>query len=165
MRRLDHREPGVAGVVLDAEELYAELICDGIHVAPEFVRLWLWAKGVERGILVTDGIAATGMEEGEYALGEFAVTVQDGRCLLTSDLARGVETLAGSVLTMDRAVANLQRFTGVALEAAVRMAGGNPARMLGLDPIGEIAVGAPANFNVFSADGDLIATMLRGRMV
>jgi N-acetylglucosamine-6-phosphate deacetylase len=164
MRRLDHREPGIAGVVLDAEELYAELICDGIHVAPEFVRLWLWAKGAERGILVTDGISATGMEDGEYTLGEFAVTVQDGRCLLTSDLARGVETLAGSVLTMDRAVANLQRFTGIALEAAVRLAGGNPARMLGLEAIGEIAIGQPANFNVFSAGGDLMTTMLRGRM-
>jgi N-acetylglucosamine-6-phosphate deacetylase len=165
MRRLDHREPGIAGVVLDAEELYAELICDGIHVAPEFVRLWLWAKGAERGILVTDAISATGMEDGVYKLGEFAVTVEDGRCLLTSDLERGVETLAGSVLTMDRAVADLQRFTGIALEAAVRLASGNPARMLGLDTIGEIAVGQPANFNVFSAEGSLITTMLRGRVV
>ena len=90
MRRLDHREPGLAGVVLDSEELYAELICDGIHVAPEFVRLWLWSKGVERGILVTDAISATGMDDGVYTLGEFPVTVEDGRCLLTSDLARGV---------------------------------------------------------------------------
>ena len=82
MRRLDHREPGIAGVVLDAESLYAELICDGIHVAPEFVRLWLRAKGEERAILVTDGISATGMPDANYLLGELEVTVKNGRCLL-----------------------------------------------------------------------------------
>ena len=165
MRCLDHREPGIAGVVLDTETLYAELICDGIHVAPEFVRMWLRAKGEERAILVTDGISATGMPDGNYTLGEFEVTVRDGRCLSTDDLAAGVETLAGSVLTMDRAVANLQRFTGASLATAVRLASRNPARMLALDKLGEIAVGEPANLNVFSADGTLLQTILRERVV
>jgi N-acetylglucosamine-6-phosphate deacetylase len=119
MRRLDHREPGIAGVVLDTQSLYAELICDGIHVAPEFVRLWLRSKTSDRAILVTDGISATGMTDGNYMLGSLEVTVADGRCLLSSDLAKGIETLAGSVLTMDRAVANLQRFTGASLATAV----------------------------------------------
>jgi N-acetylglucosamine-6-phosphate deacetylase len=165
MRRLDHREPGIAGVALDARNLYAELICDGIHVAPEFVRLWLRAKGDERAILVTDGISATGGPDGNYMLGELEVTVADGRCLLTSDLARGVETLAGSVLTMDRAVANLRRYTGASLATAVRLACRNPARMLGLDAMGKIAIGRPANLNVFSADGNLQQTILHGRVV
>ena len=165
MRRLDHREPGIAGVVLDAEALYAELICDGIHVAPEFVRLWLRAKGGERAILVTDGISATGMPDGNYMLGELEVTVRDGRCLSAVDLAAGVETLAGSVLTMDRAVGNVQRFTGVSLATAVRLASRNPARMLALDKLGLIAVGQPANFNVFAPDGTLLQTMLRGQVV
>jgi N-acetylglucosamine-6-phosphate deacetylase len=165
MRRLDHREPGIAGVVLDANELCAELICDGIHVAPEFVRIWLRAKGDERAILVTDGISATGMPEGNYSLGEFEVTVKDGKCLLTSDLQAGVETLAGSVLTMDRAVANVRRFTGASLAIAVRLASRNPARMLGLNRLGDIAVGLPANFNVYSVDGNLQQTILRGRSV
>ena len=165
MRRLDHREPGIAGVVLDAESLYAELICDGIHVAPEFVRLWLRAKGEERAILVTDGISATGMPDANYLLGELEVTVKDSRCLLTSDLANGVQTLAGSVLTMDRAVANLQRFSGATLATAVRVASRNPARMLGLDDLGEVAVGRPANFNVYSAAGELRQTVLRGEVV
>jgi N-acetylglucosamine-6-phosphate deacetylase len=165
MRRLDHREPGIGGVVLDAGELYAELICDGIHVAPEFVRMWLRAKGDERAILVTDGISATGMPEGNYMLGEFEVTVKDGRCLLTSDLQKGVETLAGSVLTMDRAVANVRRFTGASLTTAVRLASRNPAQMLGLNQLGDIAVGRPANFNVYSVDGNLQQTILRGRSV
>ncbi len=165
MRRLDHREPGIAGVVLDAHALFAELICDGIHVAPEVVRLWLRSKTEERAILVTDGISATGMPDGNYSLGEFDVAVANGRCLLASDLAAGVETLAGSVLTMDRAVANLQRFTGASLATAVHLASRNPARMLGLEPLGEIAVGRPANFNVFSPDGTLRSTILRGRVV
>ncbi len=165
MRRLDHREPGIAGVVLDAEELFAELICDGIHVAPEFVRMWLRAKGATRGILVTDGISATGMPDGEYRLGEFAVMVRGGRCLLASDLAKGVETLAGSVLTMDRAVENLRRLTGAGLGGAVRLASANPARMLGMDELAEIAVGRAANFNVYSSEGVLVKTVLRGRAV
>jgi N-acetylglucosamine-6-phosphate deacetylase len=165
MRRLDHREPGIAGVVLDAQDLYAELICDGIHVAPEFVRLWLRAKGEDRAILVTDGIAATGMPDGSYILGELEVAVRNGRCLLASDLAGGKETLAGSVITMDRVVANLQRFTGATLATAVHLASRNPARMLGLNHLAEIAVGRPANFNVYAADGDLLMTMLGGRVV
>ena len=88
MRRLDHREPGIAGVVLDAHSLYAELICDGVHVAPEFVRLWLRAKGEDRAILVTDGISATGMPDANYMLGELEVTVKNGRCLLDQRLSQ-----------------------------------------------------------------------------
>jgi N-acetylglucosamine-6-phosphate deacetylase len=164
MRRLDHREPGIAGIVLDTESLYAELICDGIHVAPEFVRLWLRAKGEERAILMTDGISATGMPDANYMLGELEVTVRNGRCLLASDLTNGVETLAGSVLTMDRAVANLRRFTGASLATAVRLASRNPARMLGLGDLIEIAVGRPANFNLYSATGELRQTILHGEV-
>jgi N-acetylglucosamine-6-phosphate deacetylase len=165
MRRLDHREPGIAGVVLDEHNLYAELICDGIHVAPGFVRLWLRAKGGERAILVTDGISATGMPDGNYMLGELEVTVSAGRCLLTANLANGIETLAGSVLTMDRAVANLQRFTGASLATAVQLASRNPACMLSLNHLADIAVGHPANFNVFTADDTLQQTILYGREV
>ena len=163
MRRLDHREPGICGVVLDTDALYAELICDGIHVAPEFVRLWLRAKGEDRAILVTDGISATGMPDGNYMLGELEVTVANGRCLSTRDLANGIETLAGSVLTMDRAVANLQRFTGAPLATAVHLASRNPARMLGLEKLGRITVGQPAHFNLFSSDGTFQHTILHGR--
>ena len=147
MRRLDHREPGIAGTVLDSANLYAELICDGIHVAPEFVRLWLKAKGEDRAILVTDGISATGMPEGNYMLGAFEVTVADGRCLLTADLANGVETLAGSVLTMDRAVAtpcnNSRRRKPPADRRPSRQPPIPPA-CSGLDHLTEIAAGRPS---------------------
>jgi N-acetylglucosamine-6-phosphate deacetylase len=73
MRPLNHREPGVLGTVLDSDKVFAELICDGVHVAPELVRLWLKAKGSYRAILVTDSMAAAGMPDGDYTLGTFAV--------------------------------------------------------------------------------------------
>jgi N-acetylglucosamine-6-phosphate deacetylase len=160
MRALGHREPGILGTVLDNDALFAELICDGIHVAPEMVRLWLKAKGGDKAILVTDSISATGMPDGEYMLGTFKVTVADGRCYATDDLAKDAHTLAGSVLTMDRAVANLRRFGGASLAIAVRLASSNPARMLGLETA--VVPGEPASFNCFSADGELRATVLRG---
>jgi N-acetylglucosamine-6-phosphate deacetylase len=103
MRPLDHREPGILGVVLGRHEIYADLICDGIHVAPELVRLWLKSKGPERAILITDSLPATGMSNGVYKVGGTTVHVEDGRC--TTDTG----VLAGSVLTLDEAVARLQR--------------------------------------------------------
>ena len=74
MRPLDHREPGVLGTVLDDQSLFAELICDGIHVAPALVRLWLRLKQ-DHAILITDGISATGMPDGQYTLAGLPVTL------------------------------------------------------------------------------------------
>jgi N-acetylglucosamine-6-phosphate deacetylase len=153
MRPLGHREPGILGTVLDDERIFSELICDGIHVAPEMVRLWLKAKGIDKAILVTDSMGAAGMPNGVYTLGTFPVTVTNGRAISNGHLA-------GSVLTMDQAVANLQQFTGASLETAVRLASTNPAAMLGAD--NTIAPGMPANFNLFDADGRLQATILDG---
>ena len=152
MRGLGHREPGMLGVVLDADELYAELICDGVHTTPEAVRLWLRMKGLERAILVTDGMAATGMPDGNYLLGDLEVVVANGVCM--SD---GV--LAGSVLTMDYAVRNVQTFTGIDLAAAVRLASRNPEAMLGLSVMDGFA-----DFNVYDAYGVRTGTVLRGHM-
>ena len=163
MRALDHRAPGVLGTVLDSSKLFAELICDGIHVAPELVRLWLKAKGPELAILVTDSMSAAGMPDGDYTLGMFDVAVAHGKALLREDLERGKETLAGSVLTMDKAVANVRAMTGVTLGEAVNLASANPARLLGLDPA--IRPGTIANFNRFGADGALVGTILEGRSI
>lgn len=157
MRALDHREPGILGGVLDRDELFAELICDGVHVAPELVRLWLKAKGPDRAILVTDGMSATGMPDGTYMLGDFEVTVANGRAT-----ARGV--LAGSVLTLDKAVENLKQFTGTSLATAIGLASKNPAHMLGLEAP-TLAEGQPASFNLFTEDGKLQATILNGQFL
>src|SRR5215475_151530 len=108
MRTIDHREPGLAAYVLDKRSLFAEIICDGIHVDPLIVRLYFKAKEKDRIILVTDGMSATGMPDGTYMLGGIEVEVHDGRCTSNG-------TLAGSVLTMDRGVRNLMTFTGVSL--------------------------------------------------
>ena len=165
MRALDHREPGVLGTVLDEDRLFAELICDGVHVAPPLVRLWLKAKGAERGILVTDSLSAAGMPDGEYVLGTTAVRVRGTRAMVTADLEAGKETLAGSVLTLDQAVANLQSFANADLAAATRLASHNPAAMLGRPELTRLAPGSPANLNRFDASGQLVATYLGGREV
>jgi N-acetylglucosamine-6-phosphate deacetylase len=158
MRALDHREPGIIGTILDRDDVYAEAICDGVHVHPVIVRLWMKMKGDERAILVTDGMSATGMPDGNYMLGDFSVEVKDGVCL--SDGA-----LAGSVLTMDRAVENLQLFTGAPLGTAVRLASRNPARMLGLEHLVALSPGAPANFNRYSQGGERLGSILHGRQI
>jgi len=159
MRPLYHRDPGVIATVLDNDRLFAELICDGIHVAPEMVRLWLKAKGAEKAILVTDSMSAAGMPEGTYTLGTFQVAVANGRAISNG-------ALAGSVLTMDRAVANLQRFTGSPLGTAVRLASHNPAKLLGLeDTIANPIPGQPANFNIFDTAGNLQSTILQGNRI
>ena len=163
MRALDHREPGILGIVLDDHRLFAELICDGIHVAPPLVRLWLKAKGLDRAILVTDSMSAAGMPDGPYTLGEFAVAVANGRALLAEDLAAGKETLAGSVLTMDKAVANLQTFTHASIADATRLASHNPATMLGKPELTRLTPGSPANLNRFNATGHLTTTYIRGK--
>ena len=161
MRPLDHREPGILGTVLTDDSIYAELICDGIHNAPETVKLWWRAKGAKRCILVTDAISAAGMPDGEYWLGGtaggFAVQVSNGRAM-----AGGV--LAGSVLTLDRALANFVNFTGAPLEDALRLLTTNPAAMTGLgDLAGSLAVGRPANLVALDAKGRLVASILNGQ--
>jgi N-acetylglucosamine-6-phosphate deacetylase len=158
MRALDHREPGIAGAVLDYQDLYAEAICDGVHVHPAMIRLWLKMKGEDRGILITDGISATGMPEGKYMLGDLQVEVKEGVCLFGG-------ALAGSVLTMDRAIENLHDFTGIALGPAVRMASRNPARLLGLEHLTSMQPGNAANFNVYNDAGVRTGSILRGDAV
>jgi N-acetylglucosamine-6-phosphate deacetylase len=157
MRPLDHREPGILGTVLTCDALYAELICDGIHVAPEMVTLWWRAKGPERAILVTDAMSAAGMPDGTYQLGGFAVEVAQGRAM-----ARGV--LAGSVLTLDRALANFIQFTGAPLEQALRLLTINPALMMGLgDQADSLAAGQPASLVAVNAAGRVVGSVVNGQ--
>ena len=159
MRPLDHREPGILGVALTDDACFADLICDGIHVAPEMVRLWWRAKGAQRAVLISDGTAATGMPDGRYRLGELDVDVSEGAC-------RRDGVLAGSVLTLDRAVANLQIFTGVSLPEAIRSATANPASLLeGRQAADPVRAGAPANLCIWSKAGKLVATVARGALL
>ena len=160
MRRFDHREPGILGVVLDCDDMFAEIICDGLHVNPTVVRMFWKEKGSERAILVTDAMSATGMPDGNYRLGELEVRVKNGKCII------GEDTLAGSTLTMDRAVRNFAAFTGVEPGAAAVLATRNPARMIGLDSqVGALETGRSADITVLTAQGEVAETILRGRRV
>ena len=159
MRALDHREPGILGTVLTTDSLYVELICDGIHSAPEMVRLWWRAKRAERAILITDAMSAAGMPDGQYQLGGFAVQVTNGRAM-----ARGV--LAGSVLTLDRALRNFVLFTGASVEEGIKLMTVNPAAMTGLEShAGSLKIGERADLVAVDPDGHLAGSIIGGRQV
>jgi N-acetylglucosamine-6-phosphate deacetylase len=156
MRPLDHRDPGIVGEVLVDKEISADIIADGIHLAPEVVQLFLQAKGVERSVLITDATAAAGMPDGSYQLGPITVEVKDGKCTMGGKLA-------GSVLTMDRAVRNVVEFAGWRLQDAVRASTLNPACAVSLERHGRLVPGAEANIVVLSSNGEVLKTIVRGR--
>ncbi len=159
MRPLDHREPGILGAVLTSDALFAELICDGIHSMPELTKLWWRAKGPERAILVTDAMSATGMPDGEYRLGGLTVNVANGRAM--SD-----NVLAGSVLTLDRALENFLAFSGATLDEGLRLITRNPAKLTGFGAeAGTLTIGGPANLVAVGSDGILAASFLNGQQV
>lgn len=159
MRRLDHRDPGLLGAILTDDTLTADIIADGLHVRPEVVKLFVRAKGPDRAVLITDGISATGMPDGTYHLGSYQVTVCDGRC-------ESYGKLAGSVLTMDRALQNVMRFAGVSFQDSIRMATLTPARVLGIEMRkGALRAGADADIVVFSPAGEVQQTIVGGVIV
>ncbi|HEY1401541.1 MAG TPA: N-acetylglucosamine-6-phosphate deacetylase [Terriglobales bacterium] len=155
MRPLDHRDPGILGAVLTDSRLSADIIADGVHLDPAIVKLFAHAKGLEQTVLITDATAATGMPDGRYHLGSLEVEVKDGRCMADG-------RLAGSVLTMDRAVRNLSRFAGWSLSHAVAAASRNPARIAGFANKGFLAAGADADFVVLNSAGEVLRTFVGG---
>lgn len=155
MRPLDHREPGIIAEVLTNPSVSAEVIVDGIHVHPSVVQLIAKAKGVESTVLVTDATAATGMPDGRYYLGLVEIEVKNGMCLHEG-------TLAGSVLTLDRAMRNLMDFAKWDLQQAVRAAGLNPAKTTRAQNKGFLQVGADADLVVLNSKGEVQATVVKG---
>jgi N-acetylglucosamine-6-phosphate deacetylase len=126
MRPFSHRDAGVIGAVLTSPDITAELIADGVHVDETAMRLLLQAKGAGGVILISDGISATGMPDGNYQLGGFEVTVSGGICRNSEG------KLAGSTLTLDRALRNIVRL-GASLHDALQMLTLNPAKLLGIE--------------------------------
>lgn len=152
MSGLAHRDPGLVAAVLDDGSVTAGLICDGLHVAPELVRLAWRMLGPDRIALVTDAIAAMGVGDGSFHVGRVPVEV------------RGIEVrnqegkLAGSAATMDHVVRTMIDLTGCSLEDAVTMSSTTPSRILGYRPhAGDLAL----------VDDDLhvLATAIEGRVV
>jgi N-acetylglucosamine-6-phosphate deacetylase len=157
MRPFTHRDPGVVGAILTDPEVTAEVIADLVHVAGPAIQVLIGTKGLDTVLLVSDGIAATGMADGRYRLGNFEVTVENG-------VARNQEgKLAGSTLTLDRALRHVVAL-GLPLSDALRMATVLPARRLGLaGKKGIIAVGADADLVALTPELRVAGVMTRGR--
>jgi N-acetylglucosamine-6-phosphate deacetylase len=156
MRPFTHRDSGVIGAVLTSPDVTAELIADGVHVDETAMRILLQAKGAAGVILISDGISATGMPDGKYTLGTFEVTVAGGVC-------RNAEgKLAGSTLTLDRALRNIVNL-GIPLPDALRMLTLNPATLLGIEfKKGSLRTGADADILLLDESLNLTQTWTRG---
>jgi N-acetylglucosamine-6-phosphate deacetylase len=159
MRPFTHRDPGVIGAVLTTPEVTAELIADGIHVDEIAMKVLLQAKGAQGVVLISDGTSATGMPDGEYLLGGLKVTVNGGVC-------RNAEgRLAGSTLTLDRALRNIVRL-GIPLADAVRMLTLNPATLLGIEfKKGALRTGADADIVLLNDGLEIERVWTRGTVV
>jgi N-acetylglucosamine-6-phosphate deacetylase len=159
MRPFSHRDSGVIGAVLTSPEVSAELIADGVHVEEIAMKVLLQAKGAEHMILISDGISATGMPDGKYMLGKLEVTVSGGIC-------RNPEgKLAGSTLTLDRALRNIVGL-GIPTADAVRMLTLNPAALLGIEfKKGALRVGADADIVLLDEGLQLTNVWVRGEAV
>ena len=156
MRPFSHRDSGVIGAVLTSPDVTAELIADGVHVEEAAMRILLQAKGAGRVILISDGLSATGMPDGKYMLGKLEVTVSGGVC-------RNAEgKLAGSTLTLDRALRNVVAL-GIPLQDAVRMLTENPAKLLGIEfKKGALRTGADADIVLLDENLQVANVWTRG---
>jgi N-acetylglucosamine-6-phosphate deacetylase len=156
MAPFEHRQPGPVGATLADATVAASLICDGIHVHPTAVLMAWNALGPGRMVLVTDATAALGVEPGPHRLGTVGITISGDR-LETAD-----GTLAGSTLTLDRAVRNLLAFTGCTPGEALGTVTANPARLLGLPDRGTITPGSRADLVVLDAQLGVERTIIGG---
>jgi N-acetylglucosamine-6-phosphate deacetylase len=153
-RPWQHRDPGISGAALVRDDVYLTAIVDGIHLAPETVQLTVRSAG-ERFVLITDAIAAAGQPDGEYLLGDRTVILRDGACRLADG------TLAGSSLTMDRAVRNLIDL-GFSPGRAITAATAAPAALAGRPELGILAAGTPADVCVLDDSFRVVQTLVAG---
>jgi len=160
MRPFNHRDPGIIAAVLTDDRVFAELICDGIHVHPGAVRLLAKSKGLDRVLLVSDGGPGTGMPDGNYRIHKFDVTIVDGVCRDQQG------NLAGSTVTLETELRNLMRYTGQPYAKVLPCATLNPARQLGLEKRkGLIAPGADADLVALDANYRVVQSYVAGRPV
>lgn len=161
MPGLGHRAPGPVAALLEDERVSVELINDGTHLHPAVIDLAFRGAGAERIAFITDAMGAAGMGDGRYPLGPMEVEVTDG-------VARLVEggSIAGSTLTLDRALRRAVTVDGLPVETAVRVLSANPARLLGVyDRVGSLEPGKDADLVVLDEDFVLTAVMRRGEWI
>jgi N-acetylglucosamine-6-phosphate deacetylase len=156
MRPIHHREPGPVPALVQDPRASIELIADGIHLHPEVLR-WAATTAAHRFVLVTDAMGAAGAGDGDYVLGPAAVRVRDGVARLASNGA-----IAGSTLTMDRAVRYAVQTAGLAFDAVVEAATATPARLLGLTNVGALEPGRRADLVHLDGDLGVVAVMRAG---
>jgi N-acetylglucosamine-6-phosphate deacetylase len=160
MSALTHRAPGVPGALLTDHRATVEVIADGVHVHPAVLRLALAARGPQDVALITDAIAAAGLAEGEYEFVGRKVTVRAGAVRLEDG------SLAGSILTLDRAVRNMVTLAGLGWAEAIGMATHTPARIMGIAARkGQVAPGADADLLALDAAGFVQCTWTQGELV
>lgn len=162
MRSIHHRDPGVVIALLSAPNIFLELIVDFIHVSPQMVKFTIDCAGINRIVLITDAISATGLPDGVYELGGLKIKVVKG-------VSRLIETggLAGSTLTMDKAFRNIISL-GYSIKDAFIMASTNPARSINADKIEKIGLikpGYKADITVISHSYEIIMTLVNGHIV
>ena len=159
MPALAHRKPGLAGAVLSNDGVAAEVVCDAVHVHPAVARMAISAKRPERVMAITDGTAGAGLPAG-------AESVIGGRRITVGDVAYLEDgTIAGSVLTMDRAFGVLVNVIGATVPDAAMACSTTPCRELGLEGFGVIAAGAMADLVVMDRSLNVVRTYLAGRAV
>lgn len=159
MRRFHHRDPGVSLALLESERVFLELIVDMIHLHPAVVRFVVRSAGVDRIVLVTDSISATGLEDGLYELGGLRIRVERGVAKLADR-----DTLAGSTLTMIDAFKNIIKL-GFSLREAVKMTSLNPAKSIGLESVGSIERGFKADLVVINERLEIERVYIEGEKV
>ncbi len=162
MNQLHHREPGLLGVAL-AEDIYAEIICDGLHVHRTAVKLFCKAKGEHKAVLVSDSVVLAGFGEADGIMESAGqrVCVKDGKILTVEG-----NTLAGSSLKLCDGVKNYMDFCGVSLDTAVKCASENAAKAARIfDVCGSIETGKRADFMLMDSNGKLVHTICMGKIV
>lgn len=160
MGPLHHRNPNLVGAALECDDVYTELVCDGVHIHPAVISTVISAKGAERFVPVSDALQGAGLPEGgEFFLGGQHVTVGNGVARLDSG------TIAGSITTMDGIVRLLVNTVGWDMSEALYMAATTPANALGLDMLGRIAQGAMADLVVLNDELEVEMTLVGGNVV
>lgn len=159
MRPLHHRDPGPLSAIVESPAVYGELIADGVHVHPAMMSLLVKLLGAQRTIIITDALAGAGLTDGSFEFAGQHARVECGVARLDDG------TITGSVLTMDQALRNVPRMTGVSLQEAVEMMTRNPARAAGASARkGQLAVGYDADVLLFDSALTLHATICRGAL-
>ena len=139
---------------------HVEAICDGRHLHPGSVRLYLKDKGWDRVVAITDSIMAAGLPDGNYKLGVNDVVVEDGDAKLADTGVR-----AGSTLTLAQALRNIVKFADTDVAHAAHLMTANPARLIGLPTKGNIARGCDADLTLVDGDLEVVRTIVGGRTV